>query len=146
MTDRSIISSGGFPRHRARRTLVIGLIGWLIAESLTAAGITGRVQSQLLRENIPGALIILHYKHQRGEPRTTVSDQQGFFMLSDVPAGLYNLEVAAKGYYKNMLFDLDIEARQTSSYRLNYSSDRVKKGTTIVSCSAELKSARCNAN
>jgi hypothetical protein len=90
---------------------------YLIPVWLSAATITGKVQDQMDRSPIPDALVILLKPSDPNFSRTAVSDKLGEFILRDIDPGTYHLEAARNGYFKNMLFDLKIEANQT--YTLN---------------------------
>lgn len=82
---------------------------------LGAATITGKVQNQMDKSVISDALIILLKPSDPHFSRTTVSDAQGEFILTNIPPGVYHLEAARSGYFKNVLFDLKIEENRTYS-------------------------------
>ena len=83
----------------------------------SAAVISGKVQDQMNKTNIGDALVILLRRSEANFSRTVVSDQTGYFILTDVTPGVYTIEVARDGYFKNVLFDLKIEREQ--NYTIN---------------------------
>lgn len=85
----------------------------LLPFCLQAATITGKVQDQMNKQVIADALIILQKPGDEKFYRTTVSDQKGDFILTNVAPGTYHIEVAHSGYFKNVLFDMKIESDRT---------------------------------
>jgi hypothetical protein len=73
-----------------------------------ASIITGKVTCQMEKRIIPDALVILQKRSDPDFSRTTVSDKTGQFTLTNVEAGIYNIEVVRDGFFKNVLFDLKI--------------------------------------
>lgn len=80
---------------------------WLIILTIPASGksglaqgiLKGRVVDAKTGEPLPGANIIL-----RGTTLGTISDQNGFFVLKNLPAGRYNILISMIGY-KAGIFD-----------------------------------------
>lgn len=90
-------------------TLTI-LVVSLSLENILAASISGRVLSQMEKSSLDEALVILIIPKTDAIIQTVVSDVNGSFLIDDIPPGIYNLEVAREGYYKNALFDLHLES------------------------------------
>jgi outer membrane receptor protein involved in Fe transport len=82
----------------------------LSLDCVLAASIAGRVLSQMDKRSLDAALVILVSPNTNAIIRTAVSDTNGYFRIDDIVPGIYNLEVARDGYYKNALFDLHLES------------------------------------
>ncbi len=85
--------------------------------SIQASTINGKVQCQMARKNIEGALVILLKHSDEYFSKTTVTDGYGNFILENIEAGIYNIEAVKDGYFKNALFDLKVEKYHT--YNVN---------------------------
>jgi hypothetical protein len=81
----------------------------LALDCALAASIAGRVLSQMDKSRLGEALVIVVSPRTNTIFRTAVTDTNGSFLIKDIPPGIYNLEVARDGYYKNALFDLHLE-------------------------------------
>ncbi len=103
-----------------------------LAVTGNAATITGKVTCQMEKRLISDALIILQKRSDPDFSRTTVSDNTGLFMLTDIEPGVYNIEVARDGFFNNVLFDLKIEDERT--YEINVKLLRRKKESTSEYC------------
>ena len=100
-----------------KKQVIIILILTGLAIRGIASTITGKVTCQMERKPIPDALIILQKRSDPDFSRTTVSDKTGQFTLTNVEPGVYNIEAVREGYFKNVLFDLKIEADR--NYEIN---------------------------
>ncbi len=96
--------------------IVILLLAGMAGNGM-ASIITGKVTCQMEKRIIPDALVILQKRSDPDFSRTTVSDKTGQFTLTNVEAGIYNIEVVRDGFFKNVLFDLKIEDERT--YEIN---------------------------
>ncbi|MBL7135393.1 MAG: TonB-dependent receptor [Candidatus Marinimicrobia bacterium] len=89
----------------------------LLPLSVQASTISGKVQCQMARKNIEGALVILLMRGDESFSKTTVTDKYGSFILENIEDGIYNIEAVKDGYFKNVLFDLKVEKDRT--YNVN---------------------------
>ncbi len=78
--------------------------------SAFASTISGRVQAQMEKTNIPDALVILLKQGDEEFSKTVVTGVAGKFFITDVENGKYNIEVVKEGFYKNIQFDLKVES------------------------------------
>ena len=109
-----------------KRFGLIVLLTGLCAGQLGAASISGTVQSQMLREPIPGALIILQKPHDNSFSVTTTSDKQGNFVIENVEPSTYHIEAAKKGFYKNVLFDLKVQSERNYTVMVRLLQQRIE--------------------
>ena len=86
----------------------------LLPLSVQASTISGKVQCQMARKNIEGALVILLMRGDESFSKTTVTDKYGSFILENIEDGIYNIEAVKDGYFKNVLFDLKVEKDRTT--------------------------------
>lgn len=84
----------------------------IFTSRLSGASISGKVQCHMERGSISAALVILLKPGDADFSRTAVSDIRGDFIFTDVSPGRYNIEVVRDGFYKNVLFDLQIESER----------------------------------
>jgi len=76
---------------------------------VAGASISGKVQDQIDRSHISGALVVLVKEGDPQFQRSTLTNEDGYFRFVDVGYGIYNIEVVKDGYFKNILFDLEVE-------------------------------------
>ncbi len=110
-----------------KRAIVYLAISLIIVTGLQAATISGKVTSQMQKEPLEGALVVLLKKNDADFSRTTVSDIYGNFSLSGISSGVYTLEAYKEHYYKNVLFDLEIQ--QGRHYDVDIRLLKCKPGT-----------------
>ena len=82
-----------------------GLLVWLTVfpalAQVPVQQIRGSVRDAQTRETLPGANVVL-----MGESRGTITNEEGRFLLEDVPVGRYNLQVSYVGYTPEILPEL----------------------------------------
>ena len=82
-----------------------GLLVWLTVfpalAQVPVQQIRGSVRDAQTRETLPGANVVLV-----GESRGTITNEEGRFLLEDVPVGRYNLQVSYVGYKPEILPEL----------------------------------------
>ncbi len=71
------------------------VLGWSHAQAGDVAGV---IRSPLLQQNVEGATVTVE-----GLDRRTATDRSGRFVLRDLPAGSYTLNVAAAGFQRQQL-------------------------------------------
>ncbi len=108
------------------------LVVSLVLDCALAASISGRVLSQIDKSRLDAALVMLILPDTDAIIRTVVSDPNGAFLIDEIAPGIYNLEVARDGYYKNALFDLHLESE--SKYELTVRLLKQEKGAPGEYC------------
>lgn len=76
--------------------------------SALSADIKGKVVCHMEKSIIPEALIVLEDPDNETFRLESMSDQEGFFMLRNVPEGRYKLAALKEGFYSNSLFDFQV--------------------------------------
>lgn len=95
-------------KEMKRTFLTIGLILLFVVSSASSAEIRGKVICHMDRSVIPEALIVLEDPEDDAFQVETMTDQNGLFILRNIPEGRYKLAALKEGFYSNSLFDFRV--------------------------------------
>src|SRR5688572_25416059 len=86
---------------------------------VTTADVTGRVLDQL-DAVVPNASVTAR-NTGTGQSRTTTTDEEGSYNITQLPPGTYEISVEASNFSKALLKDvqLNVGAKQTLNFNLN---------------------------
>mgnify|MGYP006302582171 CR=1 FL=1 len=89
----------------------------LLPAFLWASEISGTIKNSLGQDRLEGAIVKLVRMGDDEVIRTVLTDEKGAYFIDNVPAGLYQLEASKPDFYKNILFDFQVDADR--SYECN---------------------------
>ncbi len=84
----------------------------LLPLMLMASEISGEISSCLSREPLGGAIVRLVDMSEGTVIQTVISDKEGRYFMPGVKSGIYQLEASKPNYYKNILFDFQVNPQQ----------------------------------
>ena len=91
--------------------------------------LSGEIKSYETEESLPGATIAL-----KGTDYRTISDQEGIFVLKNIPAGTYRIEVSLIGYLKTTRSGMEVKSGEKTSLLIKLRSSPIflEKGVQVV--------------
>src|SRR6266487_5352023 len=110
MVSKSVGAGGVAILFWACATIIL-----LCSVSVTAQTVTGTLQGTVSDMNgalIPNAEIIVH-NVETGQQRTLTTNKDGFYVVSFLPLGRYNVTASQTGFAKAVKESIDINLNQT---------------------------------
>ena len=80
---------------------------------LAASNITGTIKRRLDGQKCDYAIVKLIKTPENEVVKSVVTDDDGNYYIGNVPPGIYKIEASKPDYYKNILFDLEVEPSRT---------------------------------
>ena len=109
----------------------------LITPYLVFAGITGKISGRVIdaktREPIPSVNIVIE-----GTNFGTATHIDGFYVINNVPPGVYTLVVSAIGYEKKIIKNVKVSADFTTKVNIELSEEAVELQTIVVEAQSPL--------
>lgn len=93
--------------------------------------IRGRVTEAATDAPVPGAGVSATSPALIGPPRTTTTDEEGGFLLPDLPGGVYTVRVNYAGV-KPMIRKILVEVGRTAPLNIRWSAELAEAETTVV--------------
>src|SRR5712692_6782806 len=121
---------------KAAQLAVVFLVGVAGEHAALALGesegqIRGRVTEASTGAAVPGAKVSATSPALIGPPRTTTTDEEGGFLLADLPGGVYTVRVTYAGV-KPMTRKIVVEVGRTAPLNIAWSAELAETETTVV--------------
>ncbi len=131
--------------HRVLACLATFFILTLLLASTALAQVTtgevaGRVVDQQGRV-VPNATVTAR-NTSTGQERTTNTDQDGNFTLSQLPAGRYEISVQAQGFSKSVLQDFDVAVGARPTVNIELKPGQISETVTVTTEGALIETTR----
>ncbi|HEX6732835.1 MAG TPA: TonB-dependent receptor, partial [Pyrinomonadaceae bacterium] len=116
--------------------MVIAVVLVVFAVQVLVVGqtVTGTLQGTVLDKNgavVPGADILVR-NVETGQERTLKTNEDGFYVVSYVPIGRYNISASLKGFNTVLKQDIEITLNQTRVVDFSLSPSGVTEAVTVV--------------
>src|SRR5262245_4268446 len=119
--------------------ILTGLLPWNPIQAQSTATLRGQV-SDPSGAVIPGALVTVHL-NETAELRTSRTDQDGFYQVAALAAGIYRIDVQARGFRTQLVAALTIEVGRTVLQDFHLEIGDVKQTVTVNAASPAIEGA-----
>ena len=100
----------------SRERFAVGLVTLALVLSCAlpgsvAAGVAGKVRGTIwdeARKPLPGLLVQLAARNESATLRITGTDEKGRYQFRDLPAGVYDVQIAVEGYGDQIKGDIEV--------------------------------------
>lgn len=109
----------------------------LLFSNLSFAGTTGKIAGRVIdsktREPIPAVNIVIE-----GTNYGTATNVEGYYVINNVPPGVYTLVVSAIGYEKKIIKNVKVSADFTTRLNIELSEEAIQLETIVVEAQTPL--------
>jgi len=110
------------------RFFLICLIGAATTAAAQTGAIAGRVQTAAKGESLPGANIVLV-----GSNLGATTDANGFYLIANVPSGIYQLRATFVGYVRTTVEDVRVRPNLTTTINFKLKEETLQgEAVTVV--------------
>ena len=117
--------------------LSIGLLVGVHAQSSTTGNITGTVRDPQGAAVSKAEITIVEEK--TGATRTVRSNDDGFYNVPSLPAGLYSISAAPSGFKKTIVTGVDLHVNENKTVNLDLQVGQVTETVTVTSDAAPVE-------
>ncbi|HEX5832932.1 MAG TPA: carboxypeptidase regulatory-like domain-containing protein [Pyrinomonadaceae bacterium] len=117
--------------------LSVGLLVGVRAQSSTTGNITGTVRDPQ-GAAVPKAEITVT-EDKTGASRTVTANEDGFYNIPSLPAGLYTLTTSPAGFKKTVVTGVDLHVNENKTVNLDLQVGQVTETVTVTSESAPVE-------
>src|SRR5687767_3155598 len=117
--------------------LSIGLFVGVHAQSSTAGNITGTVRDQQ-GAAVPNVEITI-VEEKTGATRSVTTNDDGFYNVPSLPAGIYSISVAPTGFKKTMQTGVQLHVNENKTVNLDLQVGQVTETVTVTSEAAPVE-------
>src|SRR6202158_2053325 len=94
---------------------------------------------------VPGAKVTIT-NQDTGVVRDSVASAEGFYRISELPPGRYEVTVEAAGFKESISKDVQVEAEQPRGFDVSLSVGNVTESVTVTAPAAELETENASVN
>ena len=126
----------------ARLLLVLAVVLISIGSATAQAGSTGAISGTIKDEKgaaVAGATIDVINATTEVTARTTTSDGNGNFSVTQLPPGTYKLVVTATGFSKTELPDVKVNVTETTTVSIPVKVGQISESVTVTGAASQLQ-------
>jgi len=116
--------------------LFIALYSAVLTAQVRTSSISGEVRDAVTKQPLPGANIIL-----LNTKIGTATDEKGYFVIKNIPVGVYSVQATFLGYEKNIKVDINAATGRNTTVYFDLLPKQMQTGEVTISGSYFNKSA-----
>lgn len=138
MTSNAKRGSSGFVRLFLFLSLTFCLMGSTFAQAGSTGAITGTVRDEK-GAIVPGAQVEIVNSTTGVTERTTTSDGNGNFSVTQLPPGTYKLSITATGFSKTELPDVKVNVTETTTVNVPLKVGQISETVTVTEAASQIQ-------